>query len=53
MGFSPFANYNFQMGVTVIGFAEHFGQCLLKRHDHGILKLRHCVAGKNDFFLYE
>ena len=25
MGCSPFANYRFQMGVTVMGFAEHFG----------------------------
>ena len=26
MGCSPFANYRFKMGITVIGFAEHFGQ---------------------------
>ena len=26
MGFSPFANSSFQMGVTVMGFAEHFEQ---------------------------
>ena len=26
MGCSPFANSRFQMGVTVMGFAEHFGQ---------------------------
>ena len=25
MGCSPFANSRFQMGVTVMGFAEHFG----------------------------
>ena len=25
MGSSPFANYCFQMGVTVMGFTEHFG----------------------------
>ena len=25
MGCSPFANYHFQMGVTVMGFAEDFG----------------------------
>ena len=25
MGCSPFANSHFQMGVTVMGFAEHFG----------------------------
>ena len=24
MGCSPFTNYRFQMGVTVMGFAEHF-----------------------------
>ena len=29
MGCFPSAKYHFQMGVTVIGFAEHFG--------HGIL----------------
>ena len=27
MGCFPFANSRFQMGVTVIGFAEHFGLC--------------------------
>ena len=26
MGCFPLANYHFQMGVTVMGFAEHFGQ---------------------------
>ena len=26
MRYFPFANYHFQMGVTVMGFAEHFGQ---------------------------
>jgi len=25
-GSSPFANYRFQKGVAIIGFAEHFGQ---------------------------
>ena len=25
MGCFPFSNYHFQMGVTVMGFAEHFG----------------------------
>ena len=25
MGCSPFANSRFQMGVTIMGFAEHFG----------------------------
>ena len=25
MGYSPFANSHFQMGVTVMGFAEHIG----------------------------
>jgi len=25
MGCNPFANYHFQMEVTVMGFAEHFG----------------------------
>ena len=29
MGCNPFANYRFQMGVTVMGFAEHFGLSLL------------------------
>ena len=29
MGCSSFANYCFQMGVTVMGFAEHFGLWLL------------------------
>ena len=28
MGSSPFANYCFQMGVTVMGFAEDFGHSL-------------------------
>ena len=27
MGCSLFANYHFQMGVTVMGFAEDFGLC--------------------------
>ena len=27
MGCSPFANSRFQMGVTVMGFAEDFGLC--------------------------
>ena len=27
MEYFPFANYHFQMGYTVMGFAEHFGQC--------------------------
>ena len=26
MGCTPLANFCFQMGVTVIGFVEHFGQ---------------------------
>ena len=29
MGCSPFANYCFQMGVTVMVFAEHFGPSVL------------------------
>ena len=29
MGCSLFANYDFQMGVIVMGFAEDFGLCLL------------------------
>ena len=29
MGCSLFSNYHFQMGVTVMGFAEHFGLCVL------------------------
>ena len=28
MGCSPFANYRFQMGVAVMGFADQFGPCL-------------------------
>ena len=28
---SPFTNYCFQMGVTVMGFAEHFGLNLVWR----------------------
>ena len=28
MGCFPFANSRFQMGVTVMGFAEDFGQCV-------------------------
>ena len=28
MGCFPFANYHFQMGVTVMGFVEHFGPWL-------------------------
>ena len=28
MGCSPFANSRFQMGVTVMGFVEHFGHSL-------------------------
>ena len=32
MGCFPFANYHFQMGVTAMGFAEDFGQCLVSRH---------------------
>ena len=27
---SPFENFHIQMGVTVMGFAEHFGQGLPK-----------------------
>ena len=30
MGWSPFANSRFQMGVTVMGFAEDFGQYALR-----------------------
>ena len=30
MGCFPFPNYRFQMGVTVMGFAEHFGLFLAK-----------------------
>ena len=29
MGCSPLANSRFQMGVTIMGFAEHFGHSLL------------------------
>ena len=27
---SLFANYCFQIGVTVMGFAEHFGHCVFE-----------------------
>ena len=30
MGCSLFSNYHFQMGITVMGFAEDFGQYLSK-----------------------
>ena len=30
LGYSPFANYHLQMGVTVLGFAEHFGPILIR-----------------------
>jgi len=30
MGCSPFPNCHFQMGVTAMGFAEHFGPRVLK-----------------------
>ena len=39
MGDSFFSNSHFHMGVTVMGFAEHFGQCFnvwlkcLQSHD--------------------
>ena len=29
MGCIPFANFHFQVGVTVMGFAEHFGHCFV------------------------
>ena len=29
MGCPLFSNSHFQMGVTVMGFAEHFGHCIL------------------------
>ena len=32
MGCFPFANFHFQIGVTVMGFAEHFGQCQDSNH---------------------
>ena len=33
MGCSPFENSCFQMGVTVMGFAEDFGLCILAGQD--------------------
>ena len=35
-GVLPFANYRFQMGITVIGFAEHFGQSNTELNVNGI-----------------
>ena len=32
----PFANLCFQMGVTIVGFTEHFGQSLFDRYLHWI-----------------
>ena len=29
MGYSLFSNSHFQMGFTVMGFAEHFGLCMI------------------------
>ena len=40
MGCSLFANYHFQMGVTAMGFAEDFGQCMIL-----ILKLSQFTPG--------
>ena len=39
MGCSLFANSRFQMGVTVMGFAEHFGPCQIKNGFQSILHL--------------
>ena len=30
MGYAPFANHHFQMGVTVTGFAEDLGKYLFQ-----------------------
>ena len=40
MGFTLFPNYHFQMGVTVMGFAEDFGHGLISilGQKFGILK---------------
>ena len=42
MGWFPFANSRFQMGVTVMGFAEHFGHCILV--DYEII-IKPCIQG--------
>ena len=42
MGCFPFANSRFQMGVTVMGFAEDFGHCSLGP------KVPYCAFGKTD-----
>ena len=43
MGYFPFANSCFQMGVTVMGFAEDFGLCILA--DQGATELKKFKAG--------
>ena len=43
MGYSPFTNCSFQMGVAIMGFAEHFGP-------YGPNEGRSCKSSKRAIF---
>ena len=47
MGCSLFSNYHFQMEITVMGFAKHFGHSLLKNSDSNRLH-RTCRPYSNE-----
>ena len=42
MGCSLFSNFHFQMGVTVIGFAEHFGHSNFRGTANSVFIIRLC-----------
>ena len=55
MGYSLFSNSYFQMGVTVMGFAEHFGQCLeyilneIRKSQHDLCRIKKHAKGFQNF----
>ena len=48
MGCYPFANSHFQMGVTVMGFAEHFGHCMTL-YIKGVSKIQSVIVESSTF----
>ena len=45
MGYSLFSNSHFEMGVTVMGFAEHFGHTLLKGYISPVIDRKQNLNG--------
>ena len=53
MGCSSFSNSHFQMGVTLMGFAEHFGLYLPRCHIESTLEPKNALGDYLDGFALE